>query len=104
MKRWVGVGKSEEIRPGRPKVVQVQGARIAVFQLDDKSLCAVDDLCTHDDGPLAEGKVEGDVIECPRHGARFSLRTGDVLCMPAVTPIRSYPVRVEGGQVEIEFE
>ena len=104
MKRWVAVAKTGEVQPGRPKVTQVDALRVAVFQLQDGELRAIEDVCTHDDGPLAEGRVEGEVIECPRHGARFDLKTGEVLCMPAITPVRSFPVRVNGSQIEIECE
>ena len=103
MKRWIAVVKPEDLQPGRPKVVAVDNVRIALVKTQD-GIYAIEDVCTHDGGPLAEGTVEGDEIECPRHGARFSLKTGAVLCMPAIVPVRSFPVRVSGSQVEIEFE
>ena len=60
---------------------------------------AVDNLCTHDNGPLGEGRLIGDLIECPRHGARFDVKTGQWRALPAVRPIRTYPVEVEGDEV-----
>ena len=101
-KRWVQAGKVCELKPGTPKIMDVGTLRVAIFKLEDGGICAIEDVCTHDDGPVAEGLVEGNVIECPRHGARFDIRTGAVLAMPAVTPIRTFPVRVKGSQIEVE--
>jgi 3-phenylpropionate/trans-cinnamate dioxygenase ferredoxin subunit len=65
---------------------------------------AIADLCTHDDGPLGEGEVEGHEIICPRHGARFDIRTGEVLSLPAIHDVPVYPVRVVDGMIEIGIE
>ena len=62
---------------------------------------AVDDTCTHDDGPLADGWLDGSAIECPRHGARFDVRSGKVLCLPAAVAIRSYPVTMQGEDITV---
>ena len=62
---------------------------------------AVDNLCTHDNGPLGEGRVDRNTIECPRHGARFDVTDGRATCMPAIVPVRVYPVRVENGELQI---
>ena len=71
-----------------------------MFHLAD-GYYAMDDLCTHDGGPLAEGILDGDVIECPRHGARFDVKTGAVLCLPAVTPVPVYDVKVVGDEIKV---
>ena len=60
---------------------------------------AFGDVCTHDDGPVAEGELDDYLIECPRHGARFDIRTGVVRLLPAVTPIPVYPLRIEGDRI-----
>ena len=65
---------------------------------------AIADLCTHDDGPLGDGEVEDHEIICPRHGARFDIRTGEVLSLPAIKDVPAYPTRVVDGMVEIGFE
>jgi len=65
---------------------------------------AIEDVCTHDDGPLADGDLEGYEIVCPRHGARFDIRTGEVLIPPAVVPVRCYEVRVQDGDLQIHFD
>jgi 3-phenylpropionate/trans-cinnamate dioxygenase ferredoxin subunit len=62
-------------------------------------LYAIADVCSHDDGPVAEGELDGHEIECPRHGARFDVRDGKVLSFPAIVSIPAYPVRVEDGEV-----
>lgn len=74
---------------------------VVVFNVDG-TYYALRDLCTHDDGPLAEGQLYGCEIECPRHGARFDVRTGEVTAPPAVRPVPIYPVRVVGNEVQIE--
>ncbi len=61
----------------------------------------IDDVCTHDGGPLDQGELDGEEIECPRHGARFDVTTGRATCMPAVVPVKTYDVRVEGGEVQV---
>lgn len=93
--RFVRVGRTGEVPDGRPEVFDVEDRKIAVYRLDGEYY-AIDDLCTHDGGPLAEGEVDGDVVTCPRHGARFNIRTGAALSFPAITPVDTYPVRVEG--------
>lgn len=94
--------KVKDLQEGRPKQFVVNNRRIALIRRGSEIL-AFDDVCTHDDGPLAEGEIMGDEIECPRHGAKFNIRTGAVVCMPAAVPIRAYPVKIEGDQVLIDL-
>ena len=96
--RFVRVGRVGEVPDGRPEVFDVEDRKIAIYRLDD-GFYAIDDICTHDGGPLAEGEVEGDEVICPRHGARFNIKTGAALTFPAVTPVDRYPVRVEGDDL-----
>jgi len=97
---FVTVAKVGEIPEGGVKVVWLEGQAVAVFLIDG-AYYAIDDVCTHDGGPLAEGTLEGAVIECPRHGARFDVRTGAVLAMPATTPVPTYAVKVDGDQIRV---
>lgn len=90
--------KVEDVKCGKGTIVQVDDLRVGIFVIDG-NYYAVEDVCTHDDGPLAEGELYGDQIECPRHGARFSVRTGAVLSMPAVVPVRAFETKVEDGYV-----
>lgn len=100
--RFVNVARVGDIAEGGVKVVYVEDVPVAVFRIDG-TYHAVEDLCTHDGGPLAEGILEGCVIECPRHGARFDVRTGAVLAMPATAPIPTYEVRVEGDDIQVRW-
>ena len=102
-KAAVRVAKASEIPVGQIKPVEVAGKRLLVCHTEG-GFYAVDDTCTHDNGPLADGFLDGAAIECPRHGARFDVTTGRVLCLPAAVSIRSYPVRVEGEDVQVSVE
>ncbi len=100
MSDWVDVAAAGELAPGSYRVVEVEGTYIAVFNLGG-AYHAIEDVCTHDGGTLTGGTVEGDQIVCPRHGARFSIRTGGVLAPPAYEPIHTFPVRVHAGRVQV---
>lgn len=97
---WVPVGRAAELGNGQRLFVEIDGRPIVVFQIAGQHF-AVDDRCTHDDGPLGEGELDDAQVECPRHGARFDLRTGKALTMPAVVDIAAYPVRVVDGELEV---
>ena len=98
--RWIPVAPTAAIPPGDYASVEIDGRFVAVFNVDGEYL-AIDDVCTHDGEGLAGGEVEGDVVVCPRHGARFSLRTGAVLGPPAYEPVQTYATRVVDGIVEV---
>lgn len=103
MAGWLTVGKADEIAAGSVKVVQAGRSRLAVCNVDGAFHC-IDDVCTHDGGPLDQGELEGCEIECPRHGARFDVTTGRATRMPAIMPVKVYPVRVENGEIQIQVE
>ena len=100
MAGWVTVARDGEVPPEQVKVVAAGGRRLALCNVDGR-LYAIDDVCTHDGGPLDQGELDGVEIECPRHGARFDVTTGRATCMPAVVPVKTYDVRVEGGEVQV---
>lgn len=102
-KRYVPVARVSDVPPGEARVFEAEGLSLALCNVGGK-IYAIDNLCTHDDGPLGDGKLRGHAIECPRHGAQFDVRTGAVLRMPAAFPVQSYPTRIEGGQVLVEIE
>jgi len=81
-------------------LVELNGAEVAVFNIDGE-FYALPDVCTHDGGTLADGTVEGHEIECPRHGARFDIRTGKVTAPPACEDVTTYPVRVTSSRVQV---
>jgi len=98
---FVTVARVGDIPEGGVKVVRLEDQPIALFHVEG-AYYAIDDVCTHDGGPLAEGSIiEGHVVECPRHGARFDIRTGAVLALPATAPVASYPVRIEGDEIKV---
>ena len=97
---YVTVARVGEIPVGGVKVVRMDDQPLALFHLEG-GYYAIEDLCTHDGGPLADGVLDGDVIECPRHGARFNVKTGAVLCLPAVAPVATFAVRVQGDEIQV---
>ena len=97
---FVTVARVGEIPTGGMKIVRIDDQPVAVFRLDD-GYYAIDDVCTHDGGPVAEGPLEGDVIECPRHGAKFNVKTGAALCLPATAPVPTYAVKVDGDEIKV---
>ena len=103
MANWVNAGRTDEIPPERVKVVEVGEERVAVCNVDGR-FCAIADVCTHDGGPLDQGELFGNEIECPRHGARFDVCTGKALTLPAVMPVKTYEVRVEGGEIQVRVD
>lgn len=103
MAKFVKVAEVGEIPPGERIVIEEDGIFIAIFNVGG-TLYAIEDVCTHDNGPLAEGELHGYEIECPRHGARFDIRTGKVLSFPAVVDVPWFEVKVEDGDVLVDIE
>ena len=101
MAKWVKVAAASEIPPGKAKLVEAEGLRVALFNVGG-SFYAIDNACSHVGGSLAEGSLEGEQVECPWHGARFDVKTGQVLSAPASGDVAAYKVRVSGPDVEIE--
>jgi 3-phenylpropionate/trans-cinnamate dioxygenase ferredoxin subunit len=99
---FVTIAKVGEIPPDGVKVVRIEDQLVAVFHVGGRYY-AMDDVCTHDGGPLAEGILDGNEIECPRHGARFDVRTGAVLCMPATAPVPVHETRVVDDQIQVAW-
>lgn len=97
---FVTVAEVGEIEPGDRILLDIDGEPIAVFNIAGKYF-AIKDVCSHDDGPVAEGPLEDYDIECPRHGAKFDIRSGEALTLPAVVDIPAYLVRVEGDEIQL---
>jgi nitrite reductase/ring-hydroxylating ferredoxin subunit len=95
------VATTKDIAPGKAIAVEAGGQRIAIFNVDGM-FCAIGDTCTHRGGPLSQGKVEDWTVTCPWHGAKFDIRTGNVLGPPAPRAVTSYRVLVEGDEIKIE--
>jgi len=93
----------DELPPGTMKLVDAGLILVGVYNVDGE-LYAIEDRCSHDDGPLVEGDWEPEdaVVVCPRHGSRFDIRTGRPLTLPAFEPVETFPVHVENGTVKVE--
>jgi 3-phenylpropionate/trans-cinnamate dioxygenase ferredoxin component len=100
---WQSVGTTADIPPERVAVFQIGDHEVAVCNVNGE-FYAIDDVCTHDGGSLDQGELEGDEIECPRHGARFDVRTGAAIQLPAFEPVETHEVRVEGETVQVGLE
>lgn len=107
MSDWVDVCAQVDLEPGRARLIDINGLKIGVYNLDGEYF-ALEDFCTHDQFPLlgcglpVDLLIHGEEIMCPRHGARFSIRTGNALCAPAYEPTPTFPVRVIDGIVQIQ--
>jgi 3-phenylpropionate/trans-cinnamate dioxygenase ferredoxin subunit len=97
---FVSVAPAGDIANGERLFVEIDGLAIVVFNIGG-NFFAIADLCSHDDGPLGDGELDGYEVRCPRHGAAFDVRTGKVISLPAVVDIPAYPVRLQDGQLQI---
>ncbi len=95
---FIRVAQITDVKEGTAKVFTVGEVRIALCNVEEK-FYAIADICTHDGGPLGEGELDDCQIECPRHGARFDVRTGKALCLPAVINVPTYPVEVRDSEI-----
>ncbi len=98
------VCRIEDLPEGEMRLVEADGRKIGVFRCGDGELYAIEDRCSHDDGPLAEGEFDADActVECPRHGSLFDLRSGRPKTLPAFQPVDTFEPRVEDGEVKLE--
>lgn len=103
MSEWIDVATTADFLPGTCRVVTTGEMPILVFNLDGRYY-AIENRCTHEDAELTDGKLEGDEIVCPLHGAHFSVVTGAALTAPAYENLRTFPVRVTDGWVEVDAE
>jgi 3-phenylpropionate/trans-cinnamate dioxygenase ferredoxin subunit len=96
----------EELPRGEMRLVEADGRKIGVFHTRDGELYAIEDRCSHDDGPLAEGEFDADActVECPRHGSLFDLRSGRPKTLPAYVPVETFEARVEDNNVMLEVD
>jgi 3-phenylpropionate/trans-cinnamate dioxygenase ferredoxin component len=99
----IDVAPLDEFPPGSVKIVNAGSIAVGVYNLKGR-LCALEDRCSHDDGPLCEGDWEPDlcIVVCPRHGSRFDLQTGIPMTLPAYVPVQTFPVHVRDGMILVE--
>jgi 3-phenylpropionate/trans-cinnamate dioxygenase ferredoxin subunit len=100
---YIRVARASEVAPGSMKRVDLAGRAVALINLGGEFF-AIDDTCSHEEASLSQGTLSGEVVVCPKHGARFHAKTGRVLALPAVRSVGVYPVRVDGGEVLVSPE
>lgn len=100
---FVKAANLADVPPGRVKVVELGDEEVALCNVVGE-IYAIANVCTHDNGPLGEGYLMGDEIECPRHGARFDVKTGGVRTLPAVIPIPRFRVKLDGTEIMVEVD
>lgn len=96
------VARVSDVPAGTTKRVDAGGTELMLCNVDGE-IYAIEDVCTHDGGPLDQGNLEGHCVICPRHGATFDVRTGEALTLPAVLPVGIFPVRVDGDEIYVEI-
>lgn len=101
MSNWVKVASTEEIPVNQHKLIDVDGSDIIVFNVDD-NYYALEDVCSHDGSEISSGHVEGGCIVCPRHGAKFDIKTGAVKSAPAYEDIEAFEIKVEDGNIFVK--
>lgn len=97
---FVQIASEDELKSGERLFLEIDGDSIVVFNIAGEYF-AIGDVCSHDDGPVGDGDLDGFEVVCPRHGARFDVRTGHVLSLPAIVDIPAYPVRVVDGEIQL---
>ena len=102
----ISVCPTAELAEGEMRLVEADGRKIGVFRCAGGELHAIEDRCSHDDGPLAEGEFDRDActVECPRHGSLFDIRSGRPRTLPAYQPVETFEVREEDGEIKLEVD
>ena len=102
MTPWIDVAAQADLFEGAGIAIQPKGLDVALFSIDGE-VFATDNICSHGSARLCDGYVEGYEVECPFHQGRFDVRTGAPTCAPATKPVKSWPVKIEGGRVYLQF-
>ena len=103
MSQFIPVFEYDSLAPGSMRQVEVQGVSIVIVRIDEK-IYALENRCTHEEFPLSDGWLDNDHLVCAFHGARFDLKTGDALSLPAYEGVKTFPVRVHKNKIEIQLE
>jgi 3-phenylpropionate/trans-cinnamate dioxygenase ferredoxin subunit len=100
---WIDAGPPQDLHDGQAKSLAM-GRRMVAVVRSGGTFYAIEDICTHDGAPLTGGEIEGNEIICPRHGARFCLRTGEALTPPAYEPVRVFETKIENGRLWVRAD
>jgi len=103
MTKFIAVAKTSDITPGQLKTFTVNRIGVLIANVEG-TFFATQDLCTHDGGTLRDGELVHDEVECPRHGGRFNVKTGAATMMPAMFPIKIFPLKIEGDQILVALD
>ncbi len=103
MMKYIKAFNVEDVKEGEVKRVELNGAAIAIINLDGE-YHAISDTCSHEEASLSEGELDGNVITCPKHGSRFDVKTGSVLSLPAMFPVKVYEIKVEGTDIMVGMD
>lgn len=103
MSDWIDVMEDSALADGEHTVIDVDGDAVVIFKIEGQCY-AIEDKCSHDYGEIASGELEGDEIVCPRHGARFCVKTGQVKSPPAYEDLVCFPVRLSQGRIQVKDE
>jgi 3-phenylpropionate/trans-cinnamate dioxygenase ferredoxin subunit len=95
--------QATSVEPGTVRVVEVDGRSLCIGLTEDGEWGAIDNVCSHDGGVLGDGELDGEAVECPRHGGRFDLFSGRVLALPPVRPVSAYAVHIEDGSIVVDL-
>jgi nitrite reductase/ring-hydroxylating ferredoxin subunit len=98
---FIPVGDASSVAPGTAARIVAGGEEIAIYNVGGEFFATVD-VCSHDEASLSDGELFGHVVECPLHGARFDVRTGKALSLPAVYPVKTFEVRIVDGQLQLK--
>ena len=102
MSEFEKVASTKDIKDGEKLLVETEDRLVILFQVGNEYFC-IDDVCTHDGGTLSDGDHQGCEIECPRHGARFNVKTGEAMCMPATQNTLAHEVKVDGEDILVKI-
>ena len=102
MSEFIKAATRSELTSGEKLLVEVDEQLVILFQVGDEYFC-LDDVCTHDGGTLSDGEFEGHEIACPRHGAKFDVRCGKAMCMPATQNTGSHEVKIDGDDILVKL-
>ncbi len=103
VKNWTRVATLHDVHAGNAIAVDIKGHALAVFRLDDGTVCVTDNICTHAFAVLTEGWFEDGIVECPLHAGQFDVKTGKGLCLPISQDLRTYPVLIDGEGIFVEI-